>query len=283
MGGGGGSTTQTVKYELTPAQEEMVAMAQPYAQEFANQGLFIPEGSFIAPFTGLQQQGQQMAVDIAQGPQTDIAQTAAQSSQWLMENAADPMSNPALINAIEASQRPIWDQLTREVLPQVRSGATQAGQYGSSRQGIAEGIAISDAEQKAFDESSKIMNEAYKTGMDAAVKSLGVAPMVSDLALAPARTVSSVGDVQRELEQSLLEEQLGKITQEQLLPATVARELVTLASGSPGGGTFSQGPMANASPAMQILGGLSVLSGLTGGFGGFGGGGGGSFLPFLFL
>lgn len=281
--GGGGSNTQTVKYELTPAQEEMVAMAQPYAQEFANQGLFIPEGSFIAPFTGLQQQGQQMAVDIAQGPQTDIAQTAAQSSQWLMENAADPMSNPALINAIEASQQPVWDQLTREVLPQIRSGATQAGQYGSSRQGIAEGIAISDAEQKAFDESSKIMNEAYKTGMDAAVKSLGVAPMVSDLALAPARTVSSVGDVQRELEQSLLEEQLGKITQEQLLPATVARELVTLASGAPGGGTFSQGPMANTSPAMQILGGLSVLSGLTGGFGGFGGGGGGSFLPFLFL
>jgi hypothetical protein len=61
----------------------------------------------------------------------------------------------ALMNSLQAgnnltsaqfqkNQTDITNNLTRNVLPQIRGGAIAAGQYGSSRQGIAEGNALSD-------------------------------------------------------------------------------------------------------------------------------------------
>jgi hypothetical protein len=50
-----------------------------------------------------------------------------------------------LTNAsFQKNQTDLTNNLTRNVLPQIRGGAIAAGQYGSSRQGIAEGNALSD-------------------------------------------------------------------------------------------------------------------------------------------
>lgn len=63
--------------------------------------------------------------------------------------------NSKLLSALQAgndltsaqfqkNQTDLTNNLTRSVLPQIRGGAIAAGQYGSSRQGIAEGNALSD-------------------------------------------------------------------------------------------------------------------------------------------
>jgi hypothetical protein len=67
----------------------------------------------------------------------------------------DAGANPYLKSSIQAgidatnagfqnNQRDITNTLQRQVLPGIRSGAIASGQYGSSRQGIAEGNALSD-------------------------------------------------------------------------------------------------------------------------------------------
>jgi len=64
-------------------------------------------------------------------------------------------ANPYLTSSIQAgidatnagfanNQRDITNTLQRQILPGIRSGAIASGQYGSSRQGIAEGNALSD-------------------------------------------------------------------------------------------------------------------------------------------
>lgn len=64
-------------------------------------------------------------------------------------------ANPYLTNALQSAvnqtnasyqknQTDLTNNLTRNVLPNIRSGAIGAGQYGGSRQGIAEGNALSD-------------------------------------------------------------------------------------------------------------------------------------------
>lgn len=79
-------------------------------------------------------------------------------------NAAE---NPYLTNALNASseqsrqafntlQGDITNNLQRSVLPGIRGNAIAAGQYGGSRQGIAEGLALSDANRQAQNAAQQI-------------------------------------------------------------------------------------------------------------------------------
>jgi len=54
--------------------------------------------------------------------------------------------------------------LTREALPAVRSGAMLAGQYGGSRQGIAEGLALSDVGLQAAQNARNLAQSALDSG-----------------------------------------------------------------------------------------------------------------------
>lgn len=83
-------------------------------------------------------------------------------------------------NAFDAMQQGATDNLQKNILPGIRSGAIGAGQYGGSRQGIAEGNAIGDfqkAQQQAIsqfgqnntDAAVAAQSQNFSSGQDRAL------------------------------------------------------------------------------------------------------------------
>jgi hypothetical protein len=72
------------------------------------------------------------------------------------------VSNPYLDQQIAGIGTDISNNLTQNILPQLRSGAVASGQYGSSRQGIAEGLAVQSANQQLANQSANVRSGAYQ-------------------------------------------------------------------------------------------------------------------------
>lgn len=81
--------------------------------------------------------------------------------------AGDPANNAYVGNAINSAIRPVTQNFNEQVMPAIRQGAQAAGQMGSSRQGIAEGIAARGYQDTVGDISSNMMNQAYNQGLSA--------------------------------------------------------------------------------------------------------------------
>ena len=191
--------TQTTKHELSPEQQQILALGMPgltnFAAEHPTAEGMIPSFSGVAGFDPMQTQGQEQVLG-STGAQQDIVGSAGQGNQFLTSGQAlDPSTNPYMAKTIEAGVRPIREQLLEKALPSIRSGAVGAGQFGSSRQGIAEGQAIRGAETAAGDTLAKIANAGYLAGLDAMTKGIGLAPGTAQAQALPGLTTSGVGDV----------------------------------------------------------------------------------------
>ena len=73
--------------------------------------------------------------------------------------AFNNLTNPGMNPAMQAYGNQIGQTLTRDWLPQIQGGAIQAGQLGGGRQGIAEGLALSDATQQFTDAGRMLYNQ----------------------------------------------------------------------------------------------------------------------------
>lgn len=90
------------------------------------------------------------------------------------DNFWEPQNNQILRGAIDASTRPIVDTLQRQILPGIRGEAVTTGNFGSSRQGIAEGLASGEASKAIGDTASKLAQSTYGTNVDALGKQFGI-------------------------------------------------------------------------------------------------------------
>lgn len=285
FGGGSKDTTQTTKYELSPEQREMMNLAMPGVRDFAAN---VPErypGSTIAGFDPAQTSGQEMALSAA-GAQNQLAgQGAGTTANWLSKDALDVNNNPAIRSAIDSATRPIYEQLTRSALPAVRDSAERAGNFGSSRQGIAEGIAMEGASKAAGDVSSKIAYDSYAKNVDAQLKALGLMPQTQAAQTTGAYTTSNVGDVRQDQAQKLLTEDVSNFNYDQLAPFLQSKEIMSLLSGLPGGSTTTTASGPQQNKVLGALGGAasgaSIGSALFPGAGTGIGAGLGALLSFL--
>lgn len=284
MGSGGGNPSQTTTTQLSPEQKELYALAMPSLKEFAANPPQAYPGSTVASFDPLQTQGQEMALSQT-GGQGQVVGSAADASKFFTSgDVLNPASNPGLSGYIDAATRPIYNNLTERVLPAVRSGANQAGQFGGSRQAIAESLASRDAATAAGDTAAKIVGQSYGTGVDAMTKALGLSGSTAQNLNIPAMTTSGVGDVRQNLLQQILGEGASKWNYEQMLPLLMGKELTSIAGALPNAGTTTTGNSPTPNKAVSSLGG--ALSGAAAGsaFGPWGaaaGGGIGALLPFL--
>jgi hypothetical protein len=261
MSFGGQDNTTTSKVELSNEQKALLGKAMPYANQYAANPIKLPNTPMTAGFDPAQLAGQQMALNAA-GSQGQIAGDSADASRFLLTKALYPDTNPALKQAIDAAARPINESLTEKQLPAVRGEAALRGQYGGSRQGIAEGIAMKGASQAIGDASAKVANEGYANGLDAMYRTLGLAPQTSDLQLSPGITTSGVGEVRQGQNQAMLDEGTYRNTYNQRLPLMTAEDLLGLVSGIPSGGSSVTAPGSKSSPLSGALGGASLGSAL---------------------
>lgn len=250
------STTNTTKVELSPEQRQILQLAMPGVEQYAASVPQRYSGSTIAPQNANQIGGQNLALG-AIPAQANLASNAASANNNLLTNIWDPSFNPNLQGAVDAAVRPINEQLTRTALPAIRGEAVTTGNFGSSRQGIAEGMAIQGAQQATGDTASKLVQNQYQTNIEAQLKALGLMPTVQAAQLAPAMTMSGVGDVQQANEQALLNEEVGTFNYDQMAPFLQSQDLMSLLLGIPGGQTTSTGTAQN--------GGTNKMTGALGG------------------
>ncbi len=311
-GGGGGDTTTVTRQELAPEQQELLNLVLPAARDIIEQPPQLFPESQIAGFTPLQVAGQEGAVAAAGeqiAPLAGSSITGAQQLQGfglpvgltgataaigglqpadaflnflLSGQALSPDTNPFLAATAEAAIRPLEQSFQQSILPGIRSEAIEAGQFGSSRQGIAEGIAGQELLAQQGDISSRIFSQGFSDVLGAATQALGTtqgagvagfesllgegtrslfaAPALGDLALLPPSVLGSVGFQEQQLEQAQLSEEAQRFMTEQIIPFLVAQDVAQLAFGIPGGSvtSTSSGPSTSSLQTLLGLGGTAL-------------------------
>lgn len=76
---------------------------------------------------------------------------------------------------VDAMRSGVQQGMERNVLPGIDAGAVGAGQSGSSRHGIAQGLAMSDANQQMMDQETQMRGGAYDKDLEWKMKIAGLA------------------------------------------------------------------------------------------------------------
>lgn len=85
----------------------------------------------------------------------------ADPTSALQRMLSGEVNTAALDPVVDAAARRLYEQYSEQVLPGIRSGAVNAGQYGSSRQGVAEGLAARGLGYAVGDMSANMYNNAF--------------------------------------------------------------------------------------------------------------------------
>ena len=276
--------TTSTTYQLSPEQRQLYDIAMPGITQWAAKTPQRYQGSTIAGFDPSQTAGQEQVLQGA-GTQTALGQSGANTTQsWLSPQALDVNNNPAVSGLLERNRRAVTDNLMQTALPGIRDSAERSGNFGSSRQGIAEGLAIGKSNQALADANASVLSDAYKTNVDAQLKSLGLLPQTTANVTQGGQTTSAVGDVRQALDQARLSELVSNFNYDQNAPYLQSRDIIGLANGLLGGTNVSTASVPQKNPFTSALGGAATgasLGSFLGPVGSAGGAGLGALLSFL--
>lgn len=152
---------------------------------------------FATPFDPLQTKGQNANVNFANNFGS-LYSPYTQAGMFGL-NAPDLSNNPYLEPYMQAATRPLEQSLALSTMPGIRSQFTDAGQYGSSRQGVAEGVAQGLTNQAIGDTRAKIASQAYGQGLDQQAKMFALYPQMMQAGLMPGNILSQVGGERQQL------------------------------------------------------------------------------------
>lgn len=275
------SANQSTTVKLGKEQQQIFGLAFPYAKDYAAKPPEMYGGTGIVGYSAPEQQAQQQQLSLAPGMGT-MAGGAANANALLMnpEFMLDPASNPYFRNMQDVITRGMTDNLTQNILPQVRNNATVAGGMysgGSTRQGISEGSAIGGTQSGIADALTRMYAGAYESGLGRMGEAINRNQNVMAQQLFGPELLRSVGMQQREMEQAQLDENIRRFYTEQQLPFIRAQELLSLIQQMPGATTITKGTAtpAAASGASSALGGAATGFAMGGPVGGLIGGGAG--------
>jgi len=217
----------------------------------------------VANFTTSQVKGQNMALNAAKN-QNQIAAGAQKAQSFLTSgDLMDVGKNPYFGSAASAAARPLTQALTETELPALRDSATMSGNFGSSRQGIAEGLATGRTNQAIGDITSKMALDTYGQGLQAYQNGLNMAPQVQGMQTTGALTTSGVGDVKQGQNQAEIDQNVQNQMFNQQAPFSQASDLLGLTNAVPGATNVTSGPGPQKSLLGGITGGLTLGSALT--------------------
>ena len=290
---------------LSPEQRKLVELGIPTFERFVNNPPQVANRP-VEGFNALQQQSQESAIgnigDILS--RFEQGQQGLQGGQNFFGAAANrafgspgtqslssfgDLANPYIDRATQATLKPITESLTNEVLPQIRQGAIGAGQFGGSRQGLAENSAVNQYVDRATQAIAPIQSQLYGQALagdisgglqtqrlqsgeqqgflGAASQGLNALPQISALqsmlgtqaGLLPSQILGSVGDQQRNLSQEQQESAYQANLTNQFLPFTLAQQVLHGGSGLPGGSTNTTSQGGRPSLFSSALGAASSL------------------------
>ncbi|MNV38568.1 hypothetical protein D3C71_1301280 [compost metagenome] len=160
MSGGGGGTKQTTNSNQTntPFQQQqnrnLLAGADAWMQSGGFDKTYFGGQDSVADLTGDQQAGLAGQSQTGQNLQ-GLFNTSGNAALADYLGTYDP-NKTGLNSAIDAANSRSNFNFETQVNPQIRQGATGAGQYGSSRHGIAEGLARGQLAQSQSDNAQTL-------------------------------------------------------------------------------------------------------------------------------
>lgn len=265
--------TQTNKTELGPEQKKVFEMAMPSIESYSGSTPQIYGGSGIAQFNPLETQAQEAYVNTAAPTAAGLAAKSANAQSQMLDPEFMLNPNQYVHAAADSVTNKVTHNLNENILPGVRSGSTVAGgQYsgGSTRQGVAEGLAIDRTNQGLSDSLAEMYLKNYQGGMQTMAQQTNANQgVMGQQAYAP-DMLAAVGGQKRALEQASLDEQIAKFYSQQDLELSKAQNLMALIGQMPGavGTSTVSGAQPGQNPLMMGMGLMSSLGGMMGGGGG---------------
>lgn len=178
----------------------------------------------------------------------------------MLSTAADVANNPYVQGQLRANESSVLENLYRNAMPTLQSGAVGVNNLGSSRLGLAQGQAIGDTMTGLARTNANTMNTAYQAGLGAQQSALNYTDQLLQNYLEPGKTVESYQ--QKALDDAIARwnyqytepwERLTNATN--LMGSTAYQNMGTTYGGS---GSYSYGSTPNSSyqsPYASILGG----------------------------
>ena len=196
--GGGSSTTTTQNFspeEAAQREKVQTEASRIYGATADASQIAAYPGQQPVPFSPQTVAAQQYAQQYALGPAVEQANNINNAVSFGLSDVLYPETNPALQQTIDAAIRPIYQDYTDTggVLSKIRDGSVAAGQFGSSRQGVAEGIASGRYANAVGDTAAKVATEGYNRGLDTFSRTLAFAPQALQTGLQPANILSGIG------------------------------------------------------------------------------------------
>lgn len=191
MSSGGSSGTTTQKTELDPMQQQALgSLIRKSEAQYQNPVEFFP-GQTLADQDPLIGRGQQQALGAAGriGNQTAATSSAIQDAMNV-----DVVGDPRTQALADAVTQPIQDQFSEQVLPSISSGASAAGAFGGTRQGLQEAAAGREFGRAMGETRANVFNDAYRTQLDQRLNAAGMLPMLNQQQLLPAQITQGVGE-----------------------------------------------------------------------------------------
>lgn len=282
--GGGGvqyvqtpPTTTTNKTEPWDAAQPFLKDVMARAQGAANATTTTPfQGPLMAPVTPEQTAANALRLGAGASAAPTLSSFGAAGTQQALDTMQgkylDPSMNPALVPGLEATIRPMMQNLTKQVLPNLTSEAWNAGAYGGARHGLREADVINETGRTISDTIAKSVLENYQRERGLQFAAPGLAQQSLGVGLLPADVMSSAGTERRAWGQEGIDEQMAKYNAEVAAPwqavspySAIIQGLGIPTSSTVTGSGFQAIP--RSSMGSSILGGALGGASLAGGLG----------------
>lgn len=156
-------------------------------------------GDMVADFTPDQLKSMGMLTGAADDLSTYNNQLGASMGTFMDPSFMDPNRNPYQSGYVDAALRPIDQRYNEQVMPGIRGNSRMTGgsDYGSTRQGVAEGIATRGYLDTVGDVTSRINTDLYGKNIDATQRAMSMSPMLAQMMGVPGSLYGQVGSMQQ--------------------------------------------------------------------------------------
>lgn len=242
MSGSPSTQTTTSTSEPWKAQQPYLRDLFSAAQGYYNRGT--PDTSASQDLRG---QAVGALTNAAGGLQDYISAITQANQGYATGDLLNPANNPAFQQYLNLSNQAIGNIYGEQVLPQLTTGAVQAGNIGSSRQGIAEALSAGKVMDAIQRNTAGLTDAAYGRGLQATLQAQQLAPALAKLGLLPAGALETAGGIQ-----------YGLDTEKDRLEKERLAAYQALISGNYGGTTTQTGPATSSGGLLGAFGGAAM-------------------------
>lgn len=265
------TTTTVSKVELPPEVKKIITASTPYIIKAP--GNYKPyAGDRVANLTRDQKIANRSFEIAGAQLQKQMNPAAIKTYQEGLSLLTNPFQNPAYGQAVDAAVRPIQDQFLQSVLPNIRTSSVGSGQYGGSRQDLANNIATQSYLREVGDTTGQLAYDTYNRGITAGLQTLALGPTVGQQLGMPGQFYATAGGVQQNQAQAEKNAVMDRYNERMLGPFQIALQSLQAANGVPGGSSSSsvtqptgmQGGGGTGGKIMGAIGGAAQGFAMTG-------------------